>query len=313
MGWRGTPNVARNGACAYSRVVSTPKKHHFVPQFLLRGFADDKEALVVHGLDPANRYFSKVRDVGHQNDGHTLFQRDGTADRETLEAAMSQIEGDAADAVRELADGESLTDERKAALSWFLAMQWHRSRYLLDSVASELNSGGITREQMQTGLLRVVFVPFFSAWHHRDDMSVRPKYRWDAIESQLHLFRWSLCRYRADSLVLGDQTVCLYGVRKGGQASINDAWARHGIGIGWDDVGRVTVALTPRLGLLLGRTETPTRLSASDFNRTTIYNARRFVVHSPAWPYGRENLQKAFNEAIDRQRWLAPVYFKNQL
>jgi hypothetical protein len=193
-------------------------------------------------------------------------------------------------------------------------MQWHRSRYLLNSVANELNrDGATTREEMQTSLLRVLFVPFFSAWHNRDDMTVRRKYRWDAIESALHSFRWSLCRYRADSLVLGDQTVCLYGVRKGGQASINDAWARHGIGIGWGDVGRVTVALTPRLGLLLHRAETPSRLGAPDFNRSTVFNARRFVVHSAAWPHGRENLQRAFDEAITRQRWLAPDFYNNVL
>jgi hypothetical protein len=76
--------------------VSTPKKHHFVPQFLLRGFADEKGSLVVHGLNPATRYVSKIRDIGHENDGHALFRRDGTIDRESLEAAMGQIEGDAA-------------------------------------------------------------------------------------------------------------------------------------------------------------------------------------------------------------------------
>ncbi len=85
-------------------------------------------------------------------------------------------------------------------------------------------------------------------------MSVRPKDRWDFIETTLHSFRWTLCRFRDDCLVLGDQTLCLYGVRKGGRATINEAWARHGIGIGWGDVGRVTVALTRRLGLLLSPT-----------------------------------------------------------
>jgi Protein of unknown function (DUF4238) len=70
---------------------------------------------------------SKIRDIGHENDGHALFRRDGTIDRESLEAAMGQIEGDAARVVRDLDGGAELTAERKSALAWFVAMQWHRA------------------------------------------------------------------------------------------------------------------------------------------------------------------------------------------
>lgn len=75
--------------------MSTPKKHHFVPQFLLRGFTDEKGFLVVHALEPATEYKSTVGGTGHQNDGHTLYLRDGTGDRLTLEREMSQIEANA--------------------------------------------------------------------------------------------------------------------------------------------------------------------------------------------------------------------------
>jgi hypothetical protein len=293
--------------------VSTPRKHHFVPQFLLRGFADEKESLVVNRLDPPGWYVSKVRDIGHENDAHTRVRGDGSIDRSSLEAAMSDVEGDAATAVRDLANGGELTEEHKSALAWFIAMQWHRSRYLLNAVANQLPESDLTRDEIQTGLLDVVFVPFFSAWRLRDDTSVRPKDRWDSIVSAVWSMEWSVCRFRTNALVLGDQTVCMYGVRPGGRASVNEAWARHGIGIGWGDVGRVTVALTPRLGLNIHPPEVPARLRAPAFNRITIYNARRFVLHGPEWPQGHVGLQTAFDEAMSTQRWLAPVFYKNVL
>lgn len=293
--------------------MSEPRKHHFVPQFLLRGFADERDRLVVHPLLGTTPYLSTIRDVGHQNDGHTLYRRDGTIDRKSLEDAMSEIEGEAATTVRALVGGAELTRDRQCILAWFMALQWHRSRYLLDSVAAEVGRGGLTQEELQTGILHVVMLPFFSAWHNRNDMNVRYKYRWDrVVEATMESFVWALRRFRHDSLVLGDQTVCLWGVRPGGVPTINQAWARHGIGIGWDDVARVTVPLTPRLALLLTRHGAPNRLSAPAFNRATVYNARRFLVHTPNWGENSPGLVQAFDDAMARQRMLAPVFYRNQ-
>ncbi len=227
---------------------------------------------------------------------------------------MGKVEGDAARSITDLAQGGELTVENKAALAWFAALQWHRSRYLLNSVAHEVGRhDDLTPAEYQTGLLDVIFVPFFSAWRLRFDNDVRPKDRWDAIVSALYSMEWNVCRFQTDSLVLGDQTVCMYGVRPGGRASVNEAWARHGIGIGWGDVGRVTLALTPRLGVHIHPKELSSRLTAPAFNRTTVYNARRFVAHSPDWAAGRPSLQVAFDDALSRQRWLAPTFIRNVL
>lgn len=293
--------------------MSEPRKHHFVPQFILKNFGDERGRLVVHPMLAERHYPSTVRDVGHQNDGHTMYRRDGTIDRKSLEGAMSRIEGEASTAVCELVDGAELDRDRQWILAWFLALQWHRSRYLLDAVAAEVGRPDLTRQELQTSILRAVMLPFFSAWHNRNDMTVRYRDRWDGVvESTMGSFVWSLCRFRDDSLVLGDQTLCLWGVRPGGTQTISEAWARHGIGIGWADVGRVTVPLAPRLGLLLTRHGAPTRSTAPAFNRATVYNARRFVAHTPTWGEGRAGLRKAFDEALETQRTLAPVFFRNQ-
>jgi hypothetical protein len=179
-------------------------------------------------------------------------------------------------------------------------------------VAKSVDSGSLSRQEVQTSILRASLVPLFGAWELRDDLSVRPKDRWDSVQTMLQSMKWSLCRFRDDALVLSDQTLCLYGARPGREVMYNTAWARHGIGVGLNDAARFTVALTPRLGLLLTPTGSPERLSAPTFNRTTIYNARRFVLHSPGWPHGRENLKMAFDSDMERQRMLAPVFFTNQ-
>lgn len=289
-----------------------PRKHHFVPQFLLRGFGDEAGRLVVHRVHGNGSYTATVRDIGHQNDGHALRRRDGTLDRTSLEQSMGQVESAAAAVMSQLVDGAELDADRQSTMAWFLALQWHRSRYLLDAVAASLDHEGFTAQEIQTSILQVALVPFFSAWQYRNDETADPKSRWDSIVADTGSFDWSLCRFRRDSLVLGDQTLCLWGVRPGGVAMVNKAWARHGIGVGWGDVARVTVPLAPKLGLLLTRPGAPTRLAAPAFNRATVYNARRFVVHAPTWGEGRPALVAEFDDALQTQRWLAPTFYRNQ-
>lgn len=45
-------------------VVGVSKKHHFVPQVLLRRFADSKKRLAVHLLDGEGSFPASVNDVG---------------------------------------------------------------------------------------------------------------------------------------------------------------------------------------------------------------------------------------------------------
>jgi hypothetical protein len=61
--------------------MSSAKKHHFVPQMLLRRFADDKEKLTVHRLDRADAHTASVRDLGHRNQGQPCTSRAGSPTR----------------------------------------------------------------------------------------------------------------------------------------------------------------------------------------------------------------------------------------
>lgn len=78
------------------------KKHHFIPQFLLQHFAGQRGKLVIHQVMSERRFNSSVRDVGHRNLGHSIYRPGQEPDHVSMEAAMGNIEGEAATAVREL-------------------------------------------------------------------------------------------------------------------------------------------------------------------------------------------------------------------
>lgn len=73
--------------------MSVPKKHHYVPQFLLRIFADTPDQLMVHRADRNQEYQANVGDLGHRNLGHSLYWPDREPDHVSLETRMTEIEG----------------------------------------------------------------------------------------------------------------------------------------------------------------------------------------------------------------------------
>ena len=295
------------------RLVSAPVKHHFVPQFLLREFGDEDQGLTVHRL-LGSTYNSSVRDVGHRNHGHTLVRRDGSTDQSGYEAIMSEIEAAAAASLGALVDGEPLDEERRSALRWFLALQWRRHRYLFNAIHSEIETpSDLSKAEIQSGLLRVSLMPLFSAWRLRNDTSAYYKDRWDYVESTLSSYKWRLVRYRSDVLVIGDTTLCSWGTRPPNEPGYNAALARHGLGVPLHAAARLTVPLTPRLGLLMTHDEKTQRLDAKTFNRATVYNSREFVAHARGWTPTNPEVGASLMRDLEVQRWLAPMLIKGPL
>lgn len=73
-------------------VVGVSKKHHFVPQILLRRFADSKKRLAVHRPDGDRSFPAGVNDVGEGPHGHALR----LPERETSRGRHSARRADAA-------------------------------------------------------------------------------------------------------------------------------------------------------------------------------------------------------------------------
>jgi hypothetical protein len=77
--------------------ASDKKKHHFVPQFLLRNFTDAAGQLEVWRLDESPPYRATATDLAHRNHGHTLILPNRPSNPNLFEDWMGEIESAASD------------------------------------------------------------------------------------------------------------------------------------------------------------------------------------------------------------------------
>ena len=290
--------------------MSVPKKHHYVPQFLLRNFADDRGQLVVHRTDQQREYGSNVRDLGHRNLGHSLFLPNRKPDHASLESRMADIEGAAATAVGDLRTvrARTVSADQREVLSFLIALQWTRSRFVLMVVRRDLlgRDTPMDESNRSLGLFNIV-ASVLDPWAARQRGAYDPKERFCSIEGVLAGWDWRVYRPRGQPLVVADNVVSMWGVAVGAVSSMPVAWTRHGMGVGFGNCARITVPLAPDLGLVLTpRGQTPRRIGTAEFNRATIYNSREFVAHHPAWQPGQSS-QRAFDEDVSTQRWILPM------
>lgn len=295
--------------------VSEPTKHHFVPQFLLRGFSDERGRLSVHRLDGPQAYVSNVRNLAHRNHGHTLFWPHRPPNRGLLERRMSDLEGETKTVLDRLSNATEtfMQPEDRLALSWFISLQWHRHRYTLDYAREKVLRGEAPaidpveqRVRQSIGLTDLLVM--LDAWAARDDPSARPKEKWDNVVSLLQGFHWRLLRYRRPVLVVSDATVGLSGVATGETADAPSAWTLHGFGVGFGNCRRISIPLTPQLGLLLDRDEPPRHIPAVRFNRLTVATSREFVATPPDFHDREPVLARSMSEDLWTQRHLYRVF-----
>ncbi|WP_030618269.1 DUF4238 domain-containing protein [Streptomyces fulvoviolaceus] len=294
-----------------------PKKHHFVPQLLLRRFADPAERLIVHRVMAQKQYQASVTNVGHRNFGHTLYRPGRAPDHTTLEAAMSQIEGDAMAAIRTLdaARSRALRGDACEALAWLLALQWQRSRFLMYVVAREVDTESqgqqASQEEMQTSLLGLLDSYVISPWTMRHE-DVCPKERWNYLVSLLASMHWSCYRPRAGGLLVGDNVVCFSGYVGSDPPSLPPGVYDHGVGAGLHECKRITVPLGDSLALLICRDpDEARRLDTAVLNRFTVFNSREFVAHSPGWAAAHPRLAHELSTWPEIQHMIAPAFLQD--
>jgi hypothetical protein len=109
-------------------------KQHFVPQFLLRYFANSQERLYAYNLVADKSFVTRVKDIGHQNHFLSVPALDGAHGAgDHFERFFQGYEGSASTALREINARRRLgllqiigPDER-TSLSRFLAVQYLRT------------------------------------------------------------------------------------------------------------------------------------------------------------------------------------------
>jgi hypothetical protein len=112
--------------------MAPPRRHHLLPQFYMRSFADTKGRVTVvprlGEAGPQRPYTTRITNVLVEGNYYTLTDTDG-AESFIVEDAYSRLEGVASEALRVmLADGLVLDDDQRAAWSEFMAAQVTRGR-----------------------------------------------------------------------------------------------------------------------------------------------------------------------------------------
>ncbi|MDR6436766.1 hypothetical protein J2790_001887 [Paenarthrobacter nicotinovorans] len=229
---------------------------------------------------------------------------------------MSDLERDAATVVEELATGHSrdVTDSQMQVLCWFAGLQILRSSFTLGYVVRQLEQGGIAEEfgdlpaeELQTALLGSTLSPFLGAWSNRNNPLAQAKDKWNPFSADLRQLRWDVLRYRTPSLVLSDAFAAQSGIRDEARPNYTKTerrWAMHGFAAALEDSARVTMALTPELGIHLHRSNQRKTLKAEDFNRYTVYSSRDFIAHDPDWHDINPRLHELVVERLSLQRML---------
>jgi hypothetical protein len=94
------------------------RRHHLVSKFYLRHFADENETVATVLLPGDRRFPQSVHNASVENDFYTVTALDGPSD--VAERAFSEIEGPAATAWRQIAEGvwPLPAAEREAVAGW---------------------------------------------------------------------------------------------------------------------------------------------------------------------------------------------------
>lgn len=124
--------------------MSVPKRHHFLPEFYLKGFCTAGE-LWVYDLERNEYNKRRPERVGIRKGFYTIEDQHGNKDHAEVEKRLSVIENDAALVIRQLDVGGRLKLVEKYALSLFAALLKFRTP-AFERQMKEISSAVANRE-----------------------------------------------------------------------------------------------------------------------------------------------------------------------
>jgi hypothetical protein len=272
------------------------RRHHQVPQFYLRGFADEGERVkVVRFGEATRRFVAGIKNVAVEADFYKVDWLD--AEREDLaEKLIGQVEHAAAEPLRMLARQAELSVEQRYAVASWVVLQYLRGRgKRVDFVGlqkvmlrADLALGGKQRMASRLGLDEADAVD--ALWERvvvRGELADPPTARRNHLRTMFQTVakvavvyaqaQWQVITFQRRRLFTSDQPVCL--------------WHRpdDDPGIGLLTADMVSIALDRITGLVMlpgiptGRTGAlpPTTQYHRLFAINTWMSAEEFVILHP--------------------------------
>lgn len=248
-------------------MAQTPaKRHHYVPQFYLRGFADGEQIATVR-LPGDVRYTTSVRKTGAENGFHSVpGHPDGD---DAFEKVLSPIEGEASQIFGRIESGEwPLPPNDRATLAYFIALQATRGpeqRRNMDQLAAsmtrlEIGYGGKANVKAWAKQERGIDLTDDEAelmWEQATQPGGPPIRHTalahieqmmemvDTIQPSLSFRPWTLIRFDDESLITSDTPVTMTARPDDGP------W----MGVGFMTAQLVLYPLTRKLGLMMNDPE----------------------------------------------------------
>jgi len=106
-----------------------PKRHHYLPQFYLKGFSQDNSHLYIFDKkiikDEIRFRYQTTEKIAFENNLYTYTTKD--LKTETLEDFFSLIEGKAKKVISKLEKKEEITPRQRGHLALFIALLWYRT------------------------------------------------------------------------------------------------------------------------------------------------------------------------------------------
>ncbi len=105
------------------------KRHHYIPQFYLKGFVDPQNEpyIWVYDKDNGRIIKSSAKDIAVEKHYFSFIDKLGRRDSETLENFLEKTETEAAPVINKLLKEESLNEEEQVSFAFFVALMMMRT------------------------------------------------------------------------------------------------------------------------------------------------------------------------------------------
>lgn len=271
--------------------VGDPKRHHFLPQFYLRRFADDREGMhQIEKIDCSRAIPTKVPKAGSKRDFHTLDWTDQAVDRSTIESRLSVLEGRQEQMLRALIEDPCSLERWRHELIFFVNLMYHRVPAFKRVIENQLKDAVNSTARM---LLRAGKLPEppdsikALMYEQGGDIFDAQISNWKLVEQMFDLASQSpipkildsmncrILKVEEDSsnLITSDTPVVLYDAD-------HDPKSPYGRGFAHKSV-EVTISLSSKMLLFFSHADIPhsslTHNSVRHFNQRMIVGAERFI------------------------------------